>query len=113
MSDAAPKTVKGSISSPDGNGFDAVFMINDIQFTASGTFSPDVQPFNGSSVVLTYPDITDLSGSISFAGVIGIKSVSLVIGPNPDGTHSTIAGPLDSPVEPANRVVGEVTWKGN
>jgi hypothetical protein len=64
-------------------------MIDDIPWTATGTLDPDVEPFSGSNVTLTYPDITELSSTLPFNGTIGTKAETLAIA-NKDGSHTTI-----------------------
>jgi hypothetical protein len=109
----SPPPVAGSIDSLDGNIFTAVFSIGGVNFTGTGTFEPDVQPFEAPDAILTYPSIKDLSGSIPFIGLVGLSEITLTIGPNPDGTHTTIKGQIIPPISQANRVAGEITWKGN
>jgi hypothetical protein len=105
-------SVTGTIESPDGNGFIAVFMLDGIKYTGFGSFQPTVLPFNASDVTLTYSTITDLSGSVPFTGVVGMTKISLIVIPNPE-VHTSISGPLDNPISQANRVFGDMSWKGN
>jgi hypothetical protein len=74
--------------------------------------SSPISNLTSSGAILTYPSINDLSGSIPVIGLIGITNIRPTIGPNPDGTHTTITGALDYPIRQGNRVASSITWKG-
>lgn len=91
-----------------GNKFTSTFIIDDIQYHFSGSFSPAVQEFVSNSATLEYESLGSLTSNRDFDGKIGTQSVTLEVVDGPK-----ITGNLELPISPASRVSGTGVWNQN
>ncbi|KAL6835286.1 hypothetical protein V8C40DRAFT_234068 [Trichoderma camerunense] len=99
-------TAKGFIKSvAGGSKFTATFVIDDIQYTFSGSFNPAVQEFTCNEATLSYSAVGELVNQRAFEGKIGTDDILITVKNGPE-----IKGPLILPINPAAQVAGMGTW---
>ena len=102
-------TAQGSIVRNSANRITAVFVIDDIQNTFSGTISPAIQPFTANGITLTYNSQDDLTTARSFQGRVGPNTIKSTFDNGP-----VIEGELNQPgISPASTVDGNGSWEQN
>lgn len=93
----------------NGNNVHAVFFVDDIQFAFAGVVSPGLPPFTASRATLTYNNIGELSGSLSYRGEVSIDTLTLTF-----SNGLKIHGHVNPPgVDPPISIVGQGTWEGH
>lgn len=92
-----------------GNKFTSTFIIDDIQYHYSGSFSPAVQEFVCNVATLEYTSVAALTTVRDFSGKVGTQDVTFDV--QPGGVK--ITGKLELPISPASRVSGTGTWNQN
>jgi hypothetical protein len=100
-------TARGFIRSTSSTKFTATFLIDDIQYTYTGTIANSVQTFSSTNATLTYSSTEQLTSLRAFSGKVGTQDVTFTAANGPK-----ISGPLDMPISPASNVSGSGTWNG-
>jgi hypothetical protein len=98
----------GFIKSTAGGRFAATFVIDEIMFNFSGSFTSSVPAFTCNTATLEYPALKNLNATRPFEGRVGPTKVSLNLGNGP-----IIAGVLDMPLSPGSTVSGTGVWLQN
>jgi hypothetical protein len=100
-------TARGFIRSTSSTKFTATFLIDDIQYTLTGSIANAVQTFASTNATLNYTSTEQLTALRQFNGKVGIQDVTFTFTNGPK-----ISGPLDMPIDPASNVSGSGTWNG-
>ena len=100
-------SAKGFIRSVPGvaGRFVCTFLINNILYSATGSFSTAVPEFISDDATLKYDSIGDLTSTRSFSGRVGVDDIALIFRNGP-----TITGRLTKLVNPPSDVSGSAVW---
>ncbi|KAI0785674.1 hypothetical protein C8Q75DRAFT_325938 [Abortiporus biennis] len=99
----------GTFHRDSANRIKAVFVIDEIQITFTGTVSPAMQPFTSNNAKITYGDVNELTATRTYLGRIGVNTFKLTFKNGP-----VIEGELNVPgIAPASTVNGSGAWESN
>jgi hypothetical protein len=98
---------RGFVRSTSSTKFTATFLIDDIQYTFTGSIANSVQTFASTNATLEYTSTEQLTALRQFSGKVGIQELMFIATNGPK-----IFGPLDMPIAPASNVSGSGTWNG-